>query len=170
MNDDVIQGIDHGRVLVVSDSHGRNNNLYNVMERVMPDLILHLGDSEDMEDEIEAVADCPVVIVRGNCDYGFTLPEHVVVTLGRHRALLVHGNHQGVGFGLENLVKFAKESDCDIAMFGHTHVPEITEEDGITIYNPGSISLPRQSGRKPTFMILDVDKDGEVHAALNMLK
>lgn len=168
-DDNAIVGIESGRVLIVSDSHSRNDNLYTVMERVEPDLILHLGDSEDMEDEIAAVADCPVVIVSGNCDYGSALPDHAVVTLGVHRALLVHGHRQGVGYGLNGLLTLASELRCDIAMYGHTHIPEITEEDGITVYNPGSISLPRQDGRRPTFIVLDIDKNGHLHPTLNTL-
>ncbi len=56
-----------------------------------------------------------------------------------------------------------------MAIYGHTHMPEIEEENGVVIYNPGSISLPRQAGHQPTFMILDVDKNGELHAAINAL-
>ncbi len=158
-----------GRVLVVSDSHGRNGNLLLVMDRVKPDLILHLGDSEDDEDLIMDEAPCPVVMVRGNCDYGMSLPDEEIVTLGRHRVFLTHGHRHNVRFDLETLAEAALKYDCDTAIYGHTHMPEIEEENGVMIYNPGSISLPRQAGHKPSFMLLDVDKAGELHPAINYL-
>lgn len=157
------------RVLVVSDSHGRNDNLLHVMEKVKPDLMLHLGDSEDEDDLISAYADFPVVYVRGNCDYG-DLPITEEINLGCHRALLTHGHYFGVRLGLEGLTDAAKERNCDIAMYGHTHLPEITEDAGVTVYNPGSISLPRQDGREPTFIVIDIDKQGELHPALNCIR
>ena len=157
------------RVLVVSDSHGRNQNLETVMERVKPDLMFHLGDSEDDDDLIAAEAPCEVVFVKGNCDYG-NIPVEEVVELGRHKVFLTHGHYYSVRMGLNVLAQAAKERGCDVAIFGHTHVPEMEEEDGVTIYNPGSISLPRQDGRKPTFMVLDVDERGDIHASLNVLK
>lgn len=158
-----------GRVLVVSDSHGRNGNLLLVMDRVKPDLILHLGDSEDDEDLIMAEAQCPVIILCGNCDYSRYLPDEEVVTLGSHRVFLAHGHRHNVRFDLETLAEAALEQNCDVAIYGHTHMPEMEEEQGVTIYNPGSISLPRQAGHKPSFMVLDVDSEGELHPAINYL-
>lgn len=37
--------------------------------------------------------------------------------------------------------------------------------DDVTILNPGSISYPRQSGRKPTFLIMEIDEEGQAHYA-----
>lgn len=44
------------RILVVSDTHRKHDNLDIAIERVMPDRIYHLGDGEGCEDYIEAVA------------------------------------------------------------------------------------------------------------------
>ena len=48
-------------------------------------------------------------------------------------------------------------------MFGHTHKPYLDTEDGITILNPGSLSYPRQEGRRPSYMIMTIDEAGEAH-------
>ncbi len=167
---EIIEGPSRGKVLIVSDSHGRYEYLDQVMERVCPDFILHLGDSEDDIEGINAKMPCPTVVVKGNCDYGRDFDNEVVVTLGNHRAFLTHGHLYNVKFDLASLARSAIEQDCDYAMFGHTHVPEITEENGVIIYNPGSISLPRQDGRKPSFIVLDIDAGGNLHASLNYLK
>ena len=49
----------------------------------------------------------------------------------------------------------------DIVMFGHTHKPYLDTEDGITILNPGSLSYPRQEGRRSSYMIMTIDEAGE---------
>lgn len=57
------------KILVVSDSHGYNTQLFNAMDSEKPiDMLIHCGDSGDLGDYINEIADCPVVMVRGNCD------------------------------------------------------------------------------------------------------
>ena len=52
------------RVLLVSDSHGRNQNMEKVIRKVSPvDLLIHLGDLEGSEGYLEAIAPCPVEMV-----------------------------------------------------------------------------------------------------------
>lgn len=46
-------------------------------------------------------------------------------------------------------------------MFGHTHKPYLETKDGVTILNPGSLSYPRQEGRRPSYMIMDIDEAGK---------
>ena len=58
------------RILIVSDTHGRESNLERVLEEVGNIRhLIHLGDVEGQEDYIEAIADCPVHIVSGNNDF-----------------------------------------------------------------------------------------------------
>ena len=55
-------------------------------------------------------------------------------------------------------------------MYGHTHKPVIDVDKDITAINPGSLSFPRQEGRKPSYIIMDLDRDGQVHYHLNFCK
>ena len=158
------------RILIVSDTHRKLDNLEKVIEQVRPDKIFHLGDAEGDEDLIEAIAGCPLEIVSGNCDFYTNLPPELLLRVGNHVALLTHGHYYHVNYGLEGLVDAAAARGADVVMYGHTHCPEIEEVDGITIVNPGSISNPRQNGRRPSFIVLDVDKDGELHFLLNYIK
>lgn len=151
------------RILVVSDTHRKHDNLDIAIERIMPDRIYHLGDGEGCEDYIEAVADCPLEIVRGNCDFGSDLPAEVVMQVGRHVVMLTHGHYYNVNYGTQMLVEVAKEKGADIVFYGHTHVPEVTYEEDMTIINPGSISYPRQDGRRPSYVVVDVDPQGDLH-------
>ena len=52
------------RVLVISDTHKKHENLKVVLERVSPvDLVIHLGDAEGYEDYIGELCGCPLEIV-----------------------------------------------------------------------------------------------------------
>jgi hypothetical protein len=42
-------------------------------------------------------------------------------------------------------------------------------EEGITVVNPGSISMPRQDNRRPSYAILDVDRQGDIHTTIAYL-
>ena len=158
------------RLLVISDTHGVNTWVHDVILRVQPDIMYHLGDAQGAEEELMAIADCPCECVRGNCDFASSLPAFVVTELGNHKVFLTHGHLYDVKFSLWTLANAAKEHGCDVAMYGHTHYPILTEKDGVTILNPGSISLRRQPGREPSFAVCDVDSEGELHFNINYIK
>ena len=49
------------RILVISDSHGRNDDVAGVIEQVGPiDMLIHCGDVERGDDYIRSLVDCPV--------------------------------------------------------------------------------------------------------------
>ena len=78
-------------------------------------------------------------------------------------AATFHGYAPDLGYEfLRNAIAKNDYQDrgCDIAMFGHTHRPYLEEVDGITLLNPGSLSYPRQEGRMPSYMIMDLADDG----------
>lgn len=158
------------RILVVSDTHGKNTNLFDLLKKVKPiDFLVHCGDSDGLEDYIEEFSGCPVVMVRGNCDYACPLNADELITVPGHRIFVTHGHTYAVKSGLLNLCEKAAERGADIALYGHTHIPDLTELRGITMLNPGSLSEPRQIGRKCTYGIIDIDNDGKVYCALQAL-
>lgn len=70
------------RVLIVSDTHGSHRNLDAVLERVGKiDALIHMGDVENGEHYIEAVADCETYMVAGNNDFFSFLPKEREFTL-----------------------------------------------------------------------------------------
>ena len=158
------------RILVVSDTHGKHDNLKKAIAAVKPQRLIHLGDAVGLEDRIQKLCDCPMEIVRGNCDSYSDLPDYIVTNIGRHKAFLTHGHRYGVGYSNEDLIFAAEENGADIAMYGHTHVPEIIENEPVQVINPGSISRPRQTGHKPSYIVIDVDKDGDLHYKLCYLE
>ncbi|MBQ8412599.1 MAG: metallophosphoesterase [Lachnospiraceae bacterium] len=154
------------RVLILSDSHGRNENIQKAIEKAGKiDLMIHLGDVGREYLQVERMAGVPTYMVAGNNDYGGLLRDMCVIYIGSHKVLLTHGHRQGVHFGVDRLRYLALENECDIAMYGHTHVPFLDEGD-VTILNPGSISLPRQMGYKKTFMIMEIDEEENISYTL----
>lgn len=158
------------KILVVSDSHGRNVYLEKVLETVEPDMLIHLGDLEGSEIFIQNKVSCPVEMVPGNNDYFSDLEREKMITIGRYKVLLTHGHRYRVHFGTETLKDWARQMGADIVMFGHTHIPLLDTSTDVTALNPGSISQPRQEGRIPTYAIVELDRNGEIHFTLNYVK
>lgn len=152
--------VDKMKVLVMSDTHGRERNVEKVLKREgMPDYVLHLGDSEDSGAYLRGILTCPLEIVAGNCDFFCDLPKEIVTEIGGVRVLMAHGHCHFVALGLRDLAEEARANGCSVAMFGHTHRPLIEEVAGITVINPGSLSFPRQEGRQPSYIVMEV-RDG----------
>ena len=158
------------KVLIVSDTHGRNGAYLDLLEQSEKmDMVIHCGDVEGSEYLISESAGCRTVIVQGNNDYFSDLPREAVVKLGKYKALVTHGHPYYVNMGYDHLVREAKKRKMDMVIYGHTNRPVITEENGIKVLNPGSLTYPRQEGRKYTYIIMEIDDDGEVQCELKSL-
>lgn len=159
------------KILIVSDTHGNENNLEKVLEQVGSiDRLIHLGDVEGAENYIRALTDAEVDMVAGNNDYFADLPAEMILTLGDYRALITHGHYYYVSRGPERLINAGREKGVDIVMFGHTHYPYLDVEGDITVLNPGSLTLPRQPGREPSYIVMEIDANGETHYEICYLK
>lgn len=159
------------KILIVSDTHGRESNLVKALEKTGPiDALIHLGDVEGSEDYIRTLTEAPVYMVGGNNDYFTDLPSEEIVELGKYRALITHGHYYYVSWNVDRLKEEAENRQVDIVMYGHTHRPYLEITPGLTILNPGSLSLPRQEGRKPSYMVMEIDRKGEAHYTICYLK
>lgn len=159
------------KILIISDSHGRNNIMDKVIEQEAPlDLIIHLGDLEGGEDFLEAIAPCPVEMVCGNNDFFTPYPREKIIDIGRYRALLCHGHHYCVSTGTDRLVQMARQQGCNLVMFGHTHRPVIEPDGDVTVINPGSISYPRQENHQPSYIIMHINDRGKTSFNLKYME
>ncbi len=155
------------KILVVSDNHG---NMYNLQTTIAfmegkIDAMVHCGDSEFSPDTLRGLVDCPVYMAEGNCDYQFSGDSEDIFEMAGHVCFVTHGNRYGVNWGEDELLERALEMGADLVFYGHTHCPayEIYEEEGVTIFNPGSVSQPRQNPPKPSFLVVELEEDGEVN-------
>jgi putative phosphoesterase len=116
------------------------------------DLILHAGDlvSAAFLSELRALGP-PVEAVYGNMDEPAVkkaLPLERVVEVDGTRIGMVHipGSARGRAARLR-----ARFPDCDAIVYGHTHVPEVSRDEGVWILNPGS---PTERRRAPVRAML----------------
>ena len=158
------------KVLIVSDTHHHNENYLRVLERVAPvDMVIHCGDIEGSEYLIADSAGCPVQMVMGNNDFFSDLPREKEFQIGKYKVWLTHGHNYYVFMSNETIKKEAKDRGVDIVMFGHSHRPVVDIEGDIIAVNPGSLTYPRQAGKRPSFIIMDIDRKGEAHFTINYL-
>ncbi len=142
------------RIIVASDSHGHSEILDKIHE-AHPEakLFLHCGDLCD-----EPMYYPDWIIVQGNNDYWRDLPPRRILRVGSHRLLMEHSHHCSYFNREEHLVDIAKENECDIVCFGHTHCSYFEKIDGVYLLNPGSTTFPRD-GNPPSYAILDIEEN-----------
>ena len=156
------------KVLIVSDTHGREQNLAEALEQTGPiDQLIHLGDVEGGAEHIRELAgDAPAAIIAGNNDFFCDLPNERICTIGGHRIFMTHGHGYFVHSGTLYLKREARKKGADIVMFGHTHKPYMEEDNELLVLNPGSLSLPRQEGHRPTYIVMEIADDGQISSEL----
>lgn len=146
------------KILLVSDTHGRNYYLEEVLELEKPDFLCHMGDLEGSEDYIRMIAKCPLAMVSGNNDFWTDLNPEVTFELQGFRIFMTHGHYYYAHSGNEKLKSAGRRNGANIVLFGHTHRPTLEIAEDIIVANPGSLTYPRQEKRRPSYMILYLEK------------
>ena len=127
------------KLLIASDTHHCIGNLYEAIEREMPDTVIHLGDyqsdAEDLACVFPRVAFCTV---PGNCDHDWVSETEKLLDFGGVRIFMTHGHRYGVKSGCDALFSAAKRAGAQLALFGHTHCAYHETRDGVTLLNPGA--------------------------------
>ncbi len=132
------------RIAVVADTHGephpRTGELIAAMQ---PDAILHAGDIGDVRVLADLGKLAPVHAVRGNIDTKIRdVPDVMTLDLGPLRMVLVHIAVYGPKLRAE-VARIARAQKASLVVCGHSHVPFIGVDKGITLFNPGSVG-PRR--------------------------
>ncbi|OYQ65250.1 YfcE family phosphodiesterase [Aerococcus sp. 1KP-2016] len=141
------------KILITSDNHGDHEALLDLVVQSDDDIdvFIHCGDSELAEDDnVWGIFHT----VQGNMDYGH-FKDAISLSTPEGKIVVTHGHLNNVNRSLDNLVDLAKANDADIVMYGHTHVMDDRDIDGVKVINPGSISQPRGKYPYPSFAILD---------------
>lgn len=150
------------KLMIISDIHGSYNDLRRTMdifEKEQMDKLVILGDilyhgpRNDLPDGYAPKKVIPllnqykdkIIAVRGNCDaevdqmvLEFPMrADYTQLFLDGHRFFLTHGH-------LYDEDNRPMLSDGDVMMYGHFHKPITKEKEGVVIFNPSSISLPKE--------------------------
>lgn len=157
------------KVLIVSDTHRKNDTYFNVVKLHRPDLIIHCGDAEGAEYALTAAADCPVYIVLGNNDFFSQLPRELEFNVGKYKVWVTHGHNYYVSMGNETIKREAVARGADIVCYGHTHRPVIDRDQEVIAINPGSLSYPRQENHRPSYAIMEIDHKEQAHFTIAYL-
>lgn len=153
------------RLVVVSDSHSSPHPSADALIRALePARILHAGDlgKPAVLQTFERIA--PVSVVRGNMDPRQSeLPDRITLTLrgpgdSTLTILLIHIALQRTRLN-KAIRELAQAERAHLVVCGHSHVPLIGRDQGIALFNPGSIG-PRRFSLPITFGVLDVQPTG----------
>lgn len=148
------------RVIVLSDTHAPRHwkgvppGLREPLAQA--EVILHAGDvcTPSVLEELAAYA--PVHVVLGNNDgpdvAAWGAPETLELDLDGVRVAMVHDSGPKTGRPARMRRLFPT---ADLVVFGHSHIPWDTIEDGQRLFNPGS---PTDKRRQPvgTYGVLDL--------------
>lgn len=128
------------KILVFSDSHLSLKKILKMVEIEKPQIIICGGDhSKDAEELSYIKENIKYYIVRGNCDmYDHKFTDILQFELEGKKFYLTHGHLHGVKGTLSKLKKDAENSNENIVIFGHTHIPYYEMDKGIHYFNPGS--------------------------------
>ncbi len=152
------------RIVVMSDSHDKYEPVESVIERNLgyADIFVHLGDGEfDTDRIIEKYPHIDLRRVAGNCDLASRLPRHLIIDVEGARIFCAHGHDLFVKASTDTIRSVARDNDCNVVLFGHTHARYLAKEDGIYIMNPGSCAMPRD-GLRPSFGTVEIMNDGSI--------
>jgi len=128
------------KIIVTSDSHQKYADLKEIVElNLDSDLFIHLGDG--MQEAMRISDENPELsfaFVRGNCDFLNYIDETVIEAEGL-KLLCTHGHNYYVKRELDTLIRYTRSMDCDVVLYGHTHVAKSEQHGGLYVINPGSV-------------------------------
>lgn len=153
--------------VILSDSHGRCEKAFSKLEPLFSEneFLVHLGDgSSDMRPFVQLYPG-KTYVCKGNCDFSYGAEEFIIEAEGL-RILCCHGHIYGVKRGLCDLAAYAKSKDCEIALYGHTHIAAVEKIDGVLCINPGA--LGSFSGGSYCYLVVHKGKATPTIVELNL--
>lgn len=120
--------------LIVADSHGMKEEMFQLFEKYKGYKIIHCGDYCINESLLK---DRNVNYVRGNCD--FSGNDELLIDNDGCSIFVCHGDQYQVKYKYDNIYYKGLEMGAKFIIFGHTHKPLIMKIDDIYLLNPGSL-------------------------------
>ncbi len=146
-------------LLIFSDTHGNAKGVSELLPLIAEnDYVVHLGDGWADMREARSFYPEKVYACGGNCDFVSLLPDDGELEVEGVKIYFCHGHRYGVKTQLTSLAMEAKRRGCDIALYGHTHTAQITEMDGVTLINPGSLRYSMGKGGSYCYLVVNKGK------------
>ena len=149
---------------MISDTHGNTQVIRQLVAIAGPvDWWLHAGDYSQDARLLEESSGVPVTVAAGNCDGRVAVPLDEYLEISGKKLWLTHGHRYGVKHELGEIIWWGGQYGVDVAIFGHTHIPYCQWHEGLLLFNPGSLALPRYG--RPTYGILTIvgdEIDGQI--------
>jgi putative phosphoesterase len=120
------------------------------------DYIIHLGDTSSDGGYIRGKYPEKTYVVNGNCDLDKLGEDEIVLEIEGVRIFACHGHKYSVKYTHSKLLERARELNCSIALYGHTHRADIDEEGDVTLINPGCMT--RYSQKSYLYLVLNNKK------------
>jgi putative phosphoesterase len=152
------------RLAVVADTHSRPHpRAREHLAALGPRAILHAGDIGELAVLEDLATVAPVFAVRGNIDdRAASLPDVLFLDLSDGtrtlKLLLTHIAVSGTRLRAD-VKRMAQTAGAKLVVCGHSHVPFITRDDGVTLFNPGSVG-PRRFALPILYGTIDVTPSG----------
>jgi putative phosphoesterase len=95
-----------------------------------------------------------------------SLVPEIRIEIGGLRVRMVHGSPRRMNEylfedrGEDSLERIAREADCDVLIFGHTHIPWSRRIGGVQMINTGSVGKPKDGDPRPAWVLLEFDGAG----------
>ena len=137
------------------------------IELEKPAACFFLGDGErDFDDVKDKYPSLKCYSVKGNCDFMSFAKNRLICEIDDVRIYATHGHKDDVKWepDYHTLEANAREAGADLAFFGHTHEQYLSERDGLTLLNPGTIGY----GSYPSYAVVEI-KNGQFSARLKAL-
>ena len=120
--------------LIVSDSHGIENDMLDLFDSYQGYTIIHCGDfciNSSILDKYN------VLYVKGNCD--FFGDNERIINSDYGLMYVCHGHQYNVKYQYESIYYRGKELNAKYVIFGHTHVAMCEKIENMWLINPGSL-------------------------------
>lgn len=69
-----------------------------------------------------------------------------------------------------SLARIAKGTDCDVLVFGHTHVPWTRKIEGVRFINTGSVGKPKDGDPRAGWVLIEIAPDGAVTSTVHRVE
>lgn len=130
-------------IIVISDTHGRlpdSEVLWEAFDNA--DYIFHLGDGKNEIKKLKEIYKDKLCYVYGNCD-GISSENEKTVEIEGVKFFLTHGHNYKVKSNDIFLQMRGEELGADCCLYGHVHLPQISEYGKLKLINPGSLTYAK---------------------------